>query len=202
MKTSLPNGFQDSLLWCEEKGIGYHTQAAMEYKDEYFDKYIVMDATEQGAALTKARVGFVRKHYAGEVLDIGIGGGRFVTEINGYGYDVNKKAIDWLGNKYLDPYKQHVEAATCWDSLEHMADPAAFVDRVSEWVFVSMPIYKNMLDCLASKHYKPGEHIWYWTFSGLVGWFENLGFFLVESNDIESRLGREDIYSFAFRRIL
>ncbi|MNF16908.1 hypothetical protein D3C80_2201530 [compost metagenome] len=63
-----------------------------------------------------------------------------------------------------------------------------------------MPIYKDQIDCLHSKHYKPGEHIWYHTLHGLIGWCERQGFTLEEMNHAESDLGREGISSFAFRR--
>nr|WP_230964181.1 methyltransferase domain-containing protein [Pseudomonas aeruginosa] len=102
--------------------------------------------------------------------------------------------------RYYDPYQHHAEAVTCWDSLEHIPEPEKLLDHVGEWLFVSMPIYKDQTDCLASKHYKPGEHCWYWSLPGLVAWCERQGFELVEMNEAESDLGREGITSFAFRR--
>lgn len=64
----------------------------------------------------------------------------------------------------------------------------------------AMPIYKDQTDCLRSKHYKPGEHLHYWSLRGLIGWFARQGFGCVEINEKESELGREGITSFAFRR--
>ncbi|MCW1937514.1 hypothetical protein OMD46_16425 [Pseudomonas sp. MDMC_285] len=81
-----------------------------------------------------------------------------------------------------------------------MPEPEKLLDHVGEWLFVSMPIYEGQAHCLQSKHYKPGEHIWYWTLPGLIGWMERQGFALVEMNQSESELGREGITSFAFRR--
>ena len=116
-----------------------------------------------GAALTQCRIDLVRRHFAGQVVDIGIGGGRFVTESGAMGFDVNPEAVAWLRaqERYYDPYQHHAEAVTCWDSLEHIPEPEKLLGHVGEWLFVSMPIYKDQADCLASKHYKPGEHIWY-----------------------------------------
>ena len=172
----------------------------MNYDGSYFQHYRELDATETGAALTKARVDMVRRHYDGtDVVDVGIGGGRFVEAIDGFGYDINKDAVGWLGGegRYREP---SACALTFWDSLEHIPAPDRAVDAARDWVFVSMPIYSGVSDVLSSKHYKPGEHIWYWTRDGLIRWFHRLGFFCVEVNSVETELGREGILSFAFRR--
>ncbi len=201
MTHALPPGLTDCLLWSEELGMGFHSRPPMDYSGPYFEKYQALDATPMGTALTTARVDMVRRHFDGEVLDVGIGGGRFVVESGGKGFDVNEEAVQWLKsrNAYADPYKG-VAAITCWDSLEHVPDPEALVRSVGEWVFVSMPVYKDQADCLKSKHFKPGEHLHYWSVRGLVGWFAKMNFGCVEINERESELGREGITSFAFRR--
>ncbi|MFU5501148.1 methyltransferase domain-containing protein [Pseudomonas aeruginosa] len=201
MTASLPHGLTDCLLWSEELGMGFHPRPPMDYSGPYFEKYQVLDATPMGAALTAARVDMVQRHFDGEVLDVGIGGGRFVIESGGKGFDVNEEAVQWLKsrNAYADPYKG-VAAITCWDSLEHVPDPETLVRSVGEWVFVSMPVYKDQADCLKSKHFKPGEHLHYWSVRGLIGWFAKMNFGCVEINERESGLGREGITSFAFRR--
>ncbi|QIE86793.1 methyltransferase domain-containing protein [Pseudomonas nitroreducens] len=201
MTASLPNGLTDCLLWSEELGMGWHGRKPMDYEGAYFAKYQELDATPMGAALTKARVDLVRRHFAGKVLDIGIGGGRFVQESGGFGFDVNPEALQWLNANgcYKNPHFGW-DAMTFWDSLEHIPDPELMLRSVGDWAFVSMPIYKDQSDCLKSKHFKPGEHIWYWTLDGFVSWMDRQGFELREINHAESELGREGITSFAFRR--
>ncbi|MNO31431.1 hypothetical protein D3C76_214050 [compost metagenome] len=202
MTHALPPGLTDCLLWSDELGMGWHGRAPMSYSGPYFEKYQQLDASEMGAALTRARVELVRKHCAGQVVDIGIGGGRFVLEADSQGFDVNAEAVAWLQayGRFLDPYRQSVEALTCWDSLEHIPEPEKLVACAQEWLFVSMPIYDSQAHCLQSKHFKPGEHLWYFTLPGFIGWCERQGFGLVELNHAESELGREGITSFAFRR--
>ncbi|MFU2949835.1 methyltransferase domain-containing protein [Pseudomonas aeruginosa] len=201
MTHALPPVLTDCLLWSDELGMGFHPRPPMDYSGPYFEKYQALDATPMGAALTAARVDMVQRHFDGEVIDVGIGGGRFVIESGGKGFDVNEEAVQWLKsrNAYADPYKG-VAAITCWDSLEHVPDPEALVRSVGEWVFVSMPVYKDQADCLKSKHFKPGEHLHYWSVRGLIGWFAKMNFGCVEINERESDLGREGITSFAFRR--
>lgn len=211
MTQSLPSGLTDTLLWSEERGQGFHSRPAMRYEGQYFAHYQKLDATHMGGLLTKARLELVRKFTdPARTIDIGIGGGRYVKESGGVGYDVCEDAVTWLKSQglYLDPYelgfgktKSWVHAATCWDSLEHIPEPEKLLAQVDGWLFVSMPIYDNMADVLQSKHYKPGEHLHYWTFDGFVNWCTAQGFELREVNHAETELGREGITSFAFKRV-
>lgn len=207
MTQSLPTGLTDTLLWSEEKGYGWHSKPPMEYSGAYFAHYQKLDNTPMGAALTRARLELVGKYVApNTTLDIGIGGGRFVCESGGQGYDVSAEAEQWLkaNSRWRDPYYKltgALPAVTCWDSLEHIPQPEKLLAQISEWLFVSMPIYNDMADVLQSKHYKPGEHLHYWTFQGFVSWCAAQGFELREVNHAETELGREGITSFAFKRV-
>lgn len=204
MIQSLPTGLTDTLLWSEEKGQGFHTRPAMRYEGQYFAHYQKLDATHMGGLLTKARLELVSKFTEPRLTtDIGIGGGRYVQESQGCGYDVCEDAVTWLHSEgaYLDPYDGGVKSATCWDSLEHIPEPEKLLANIHDWLFVSMPIYDDMADVLQSKHYKPGEHLHYWTFDGFVNWCAAQGFELREVNHAETELGREGITSFAFKRV-
>lgn len=203
---SLPISLEDTLLWSEELGYGWHPQEPMDYEGDYWESYVERDASPMGASLTQARLDIVRRFMGqqiNEVIDIGIGGGRFVDQANCYGFDVNARAIEWLENRgaLRNPYWQECRAITCWDSLEHIPDPEALINCVDEYLFVSMPIYLNQYDCLISKHFKPGEHLFYFTERGLIDYMDRLGFACLMIDDIESRLGREGIKSFAFKRV-
>ena len=206
MTQSLPHGLTDCLLWSEELGMGYHPRQPMDYEGPYFKKYQQLDNSKSGAALTKLRVDLVSRHYGdngSQVIDIGVGGGRFVTQYGCWGFDVNAEAVAWLEERasFRDPYQHEADALTFWDSLEHIPDPESAVACARQWVFVSMPIYEGAKNCLESPHYKPGEHIWYWTLNGLCQWFERQGFDLHEVNHMETDAGRRGIMSFAFKRI-
>jgi hypothetical protein len=206
MTRSLPPGLKPGLWWNEELGYGWHSQPPMEYSGEYFANYQKLDDTPMGAALTRARVELVGKYVApNTTLDIGIGGGRYVCASGGQGYDVSSEARKWLmdAGRWTDPYgcRRMISAVTCWDSLEHIPEPEKLLEKVREWLFVSMPIYDDLDSVYQSKHFKPGEHLHYWTLSGFVTWCEAQGFELQELNHAESELGREGITSFAFKRV-
>lgn len=205
MTLSLPTGLEDTFLWSPSKGQGFHTRPAMLYGGEYFANYQKLDATKMGGLLTKARVDLVKKYInPAEVVDIGIGGGRFVQESQGMGYDVCPDAVQWLQNtySYRDPYgTEEVRAITCWDSLEHIPKPEKLLERVKEWLFVSIPICETASEWIESKHMKPGEHIHYFSLQGFIRWCGEHGFECQEVNWAETELGREGIASFAFKRV-
>lgn len=175
----------------------------MSYDEDYWEEYQRRDSTDIGKQLTDSRVSLVRKYTNIAPVDIGIGGGAFVKSADCFGFDVNQKAIDWLKseNRYKDPYGQElVDAITCWDSLEHILEPEKLINKVKGYVFVSIPIYKDGAHVLKSKHFKPGEHVWYHSNNGLIDWMESLGFECLENNHMESELGREGIESYVFKR--
>ncbi len=205
MTQSLPVGLtKPSLWWSVELGYGWHSLPPIKYSGEYFAHYQKLDNTPMGTALTRARLELVDKYTApNTVLDIGIGGGRFVLESGGNGYDVSQEAVDWLQRiySYQDPYAALVEAITCWDSLEHIPEPEKLLAQVTKWFFVSLPLCASAEEWLKSKHYKPGEHLFYWSLPGFINWVEAQGFEVQEVNHAETTLGREGITSFAFKRV-
>jgi hypothetical protein len=89
---------------------------------------------------------------------------------------------------------------TFWDSLEHIPDPKPLLDLITDYAFVSTPIYKNLHTLKTSKHYKPNEHVWYFTRDGIIQFMKAHGFQLLETSDVETQLGREAIESFVFAR--
>jgi hypothetical protein len=191
------------LVWIPHEGLGWCDAPAIDYGAGYWEEFRRRDETEIGASLTAARASLVARHWAGQLVDIGIGGGRFVTDTGCLGYDVNPRAVRWLKDemRWADPYVQSVEAVTFWDSLEHIPDPSALLANVRQWVFVSIPIFRDAEHVLRSRHFKPGEHFWYFTKAGFLMFMERFGWHCMEVNAAEIQAGREDILSFAFQRV-
>jgi hypothetical protein len=194
------------LVWLPERGMGFYPVAEQPYDAAYFEKYERYAATEMGRAITAARVALVHRHApAATVVDIGIGSGDFIAARGEwtYGYDINPAGVAWLQSRDLYAHAPTTaEALTFWDSLEHLPDAAAFVASARRWVFCSLPIVPGdgppRMDW---KHFRPTEHCWYWTYRGLIKWMEEQGFACVEHNTMETLLGREDIGTFAFKRV-
>ena len=192
------------MQWLPEIGVGFldiDPEPDL-YGADYFCRYVALDSTPMSERLNAARVDLVTRHWLGYVVDIGVGGGSFMrAHGRAAGWDVNPEAVKMLHreNRFVDP-RNGVDCVTLWDSLEHMRNPSEILRQVRSWVFVSTPIYSDAHDCLMSKHFKPGEHLWYFTEPGLVAYMARLGFSLREASRVESDLGREGVGSFAFQR--
>lgn len=172
------------------------------YGDDYFDKYVEYAKTDLGKKLTDQRRKLVDRFFTGDVVDVGVGSGAFVAaRPNTYGYDVNPKAIRWLRERNCWAVPNDVEAVSCWDTLEHIPDPAILLEAVDKWVFCSLPIFWSVDHVMRSKHFRKDEHFWYWTEKGFRNWMEAQGFELIHHCEIETLLGREDIHSFVFKRV-
>lgn len=204
---SFSSAIKKGLVWLPELGMGHYpvSKDNRPYDASYFERYRQMADTEMGRELTISRLWLVERHYSGPLVDVGIGAGQFVeARPNTRGYDVNPQGVAWLNRRGLwaDLYGKgnRFPALTFWDSLEHIDRPDLAVARAEKWVFVSVPIFEGAEHVLRSKHFRKTEHIWYWTHEGLVSWFEEQGFTLVEHNKKESQLGREGIISYAFSR--
>jgi Methyltransferase domain len=155
----------------------------------------------------QARCNFVEQHYRGALVDVGIGSGAFIEARRSrhrttYGYDVNPAGLAWLEQRMLlvDPHLVSFDAVTLWDVLEHIPDFQSLLANVKDWVFTSLPIFRDAEHALGSKHFKPEEHYWFFSRDGLVFAMKLCGFALVSESKVETELGREDIGTFAFRR--
>lgn len=196
------------LTWWPQLGIGFYpVEIAGPYDKEYFDRYARNAQTNLGRALMRARCDFVERHFRGTLIDVGIGSGAFIEtrrarQRTTYGYDINPTALQWLDDQMLlvDPYLIPFDAMTLWDVLEHMADFQSLLANCREWLFLSLPIFRDAEHALRSKHFRPDEHYWFFTREGLVFAMKACGFGLVSESAIETELGREDIGTFAFKR--
>lgn len=179
---------------------------SVDYGADYWEKCRLREGNAISLALNTGRVEFVAKYYGpGRLLDVGIGSGEFIRARPAtWGTDINPVALTWLQSVHLhDDRVEHFGAVSFWDVLEHMPYPAVMLARVQlhGFVFVSIPIFTTLYDIRASRHYRPGEHLHYWTAPGFVRWMRGQGFHLLESSDFETVAGRDSIQSFAFKRI-
>jgi hypothetical protein len=191
----------EKLQWIPELGIGHYPVTECPYDQDYFDKYVSYEGTVIEKALNAARVDFVKSHYDGWVVDIGIGSGTFVrAHGKAYGYDINPAGVKWLKEQSLYVEPKRIVAATFWDSFEHIEDPAVILNEVTKWVFMSIPLFDCHTHVMRSKHYRKDEHFWYFTYNGICKFMEFHGFDFVAFNRMEVDIGREDIGTFAFKR--
>lgn len=203
------------LMLCEKRGIAYQkfmAQGRVEYDADYFKKVEAYDGTTVAGAVNAGRCAMLKRHLeaGGSVIDWGAGSGAFLRDamVAGFsakGYDVNLQALQRLMDKgwlSQDPYL--FDAVTLWDTVEHMEQPEAVFRSVKKGalLFASIPVFEDLRKIRESKHYRPGEHLYYWTAQGFINWMALYGFRLLEQSNHEIEAGRDSIGAFAFRRDL
>jgi ubiquinone/menaquinone biosynthesis C-methylase UbiE len=205
----LNTGLLSSFIWYPEYDMGYYPVVDAPYDQDYWDKYVGYAESDRGKAITNARIEWVNKWTLGDVVDVGIGCGHFITErgkmlgsCKTFGYDINPVGLDWLvdQNLLMNPYDNRVDSVTLWDVIEHIHNPQSLLDQVDRYVFATIPIFYGPDQAMTSKHFRKDEHCWYWTVESFPKFMKWFGFDLIGTSSFEADLGREDVATFAFER--
>ena len=171
---------EDNDLCITSRGIAYQKDISktVVYDEAYFKKCAGYDQ-DVADRVNEGRVALVEKYHQNYVLDIGIGAGDFIQKRpRTKGYDANPYANTWLKERNLyDDRIGDYKAITMWDVLEHLVDPNATLKHVGQnaYLFVSLPIFSDLTNIRQSKHYRPNEHLYYFTRDGLVNWLALYG---------------------------
>lgn len=207
----------DDDLMITNRGCAYQrdmTKGRVKYDAKYLatfdsDSYSTSDIAK---AVNVGRCEMLARNLdkGATVLDIGAASGAFVraARLAGFlamGFDIIPEAVVRLVKAELyadDP--DGFDAVTMWDSLEHMEDPGAFLRRIpkGKTLLVSVPMIDDLRRVRSSKHFKPGEHFYYWTRFGFVDWMRLYGFRGLEMSAHEMVAGRQDVMAFSFKRDL
>jgi len=200
---------KDLLVWDAEKNLGFYPVKETWYNTDYFNASIKNSRSPIAGKLNDFRTSLVNSFTKGLILDFGVGVGQFVHwRKNCLGYDICPQAENWLRKELLffNPYEEDldergIEGITFFDSLEHLRKPEKILKRITkQYVFVSLPIFRNKDHILESKHFKPREHYWYFTQESFRKFIKDNAFTILDCREDETRIGREDICTFVFRK--
>lgn len=163
------------------------------YDQKYFEKYREMAKSEKAKRIYSTRWDLIQKYLtSGDILDYGCGPGAFnqagPDNFKKYGYDINPAC----GFSLL-PFKDW-DAVTFWDSLEHIPDFPEVVKRLKpKYLFITCPNLEAVKCPITEwRHYRPGEHLYYFDKYSLEVILDALGYDVKESNFLEGGIRNPD----------
>jgi len=198
------------LMLCPHRGVAFQRDLShrVAYDAGYFDKCRGYEGRAIANKINRGRIDLVDRHVGAgtSVLDVGIGCGEFIKRRPGtFGTDINPAAVEWLKaeRRYSDDFSGF-RAFSFWDVIEHVEDPELYFRAMPDGshLFCSLPMFDDLTRIRASRHYRPGEHLYYFTEPGFVDWMALHRFKLIERADYETAAGRDSITSFAFVKSL
>lgn len=188
-------------------------QTDLEVRATYDKKYIQdrYDAYATTSSMSWLRAGFLRAHVPpGRLLDVGYGNGSFVKTVSNFGYEAfgaDVHGCDYGVTEHKLASMNEYQAVTFFDSLEHFSD----FDQVKHllgrtaYIMISFPKRPETFPVnLDWKHYRPGEHLHYFSALSIMRLFAR--FRIVARENIEDAIrgplpsGEHNIETMVFKR--
>ena len=174
------------------------TTAYMQYNLDYYEEMLKRNS-KSGEKIAKIRWQFISKVSPRVVLDYGSGCGWFRA------YRPSKVEVDTYD---IGPYpqtgiKHNFYSVVCfWDVLEHLPSikEIAHILTMADFIALSVPIKPNKQPLRSWKHFKPGEHLHYFSESDLNDIFGEYSFRCLIKGYPECP-PRQDILSVIYQRV-
>lgn len=202
--------WQNANVWhC--KTCGYKQQDKIK-KFNYDKKYIKNGyGNNPTLEMSYIRLCFIYQYLkTGRILDIGYGDGEFIRQsidrgYDAYGFDVHTEKFNVPTINYL---AGNWDIVTMFDSFEHMHDINEPIKLRPRYFFITVPhVQENMAEneFMAWRHYKPDEHLHYFTPVALKKFFAKNQYKCIENTNIEDIIRKSRKYNintmtFVFRR--
>lgn len=177
------------------------------YNKQYLKKYIGLSNTPLGKLIMQARWNLIKSFCnRGSLIDYGCGSGAFI-KLAPDSFDVN----GWDINPYSRYSKHspigHYNILTMWDVIEHLPSPLfPLVEYTPNFIFVVTPNADNTSfeKFNTWKHYKPLEHLNYYTLKTLSMSMLSMGYKYIHHDFNEGELrdpsNREAILTAVFTK--
>ena len=174
----------------------------IEYDINYYEGLLKLQA-KTGEDIARRRWDFVRSARAKTVLDFGSGVGFFRIHRPA---DLHVDSFDIMPVPQTGINSRTYDLICFWDVLEHLPsfDPVKQMLDMKEVKFVAatVPIVPEREDFVLEdwKHWKPGEHLHYFTKGSFELLFDSLGYKLIKHGSPECP-PRQDAETFLFERV-
>lgn len=170
---------------------------AIKYDTSYYFKMLRQYA-KSGEIIANLRWDFVFDCKAHTVLDYGSGLGFFSAcapeDVHVDSYDIGPFVTTGIRREKYD-------LLCLWDVLEHLPDFTCLDEllRFTNFVALTVPMLPQGKELLSWKHFKPGEHLHYFTNETLDAIFKIYGFSRLKAGYPECP-PREDILSVVYQK--
>jgi hypothetical protein len=129
------------------------------------------------------------------ILDVGYGNGNFLETSssvvpNCFGCDVSGVKLPEKIKIVEDPFSQHYDVITFFDSLEHF-DDIYFLDKLNcDYICISVPWCHNFDEEWFEnwKHRRPNEHLWHFDETSLKKFVESQNYEYINHTCIEDSI--------------
>lgn len=196
--------YYETLFLCEKCDLWYCPNTKNDvYNAEYLLYYQLYKNTEFSRKLQNQRWQFVVDNVEDirSMLDYGCGADAFMDHVRSrVSSDVDLHSFDPFFLRDLRFSENGYDVTTFFDSLEHMYRLSLIPALRGDNLVISIPILPHNQDVLKWKHFRPDEHVWMFSQSALRSLMFKFGYEFVKMDDFEIQLGRQDIYTFLFKK--
>lgn len=147
---------------------------------------------------------------AARVLELGPGAGTLMNTLKKHcasvdGFDVVPSPHSTVSE--TDSLRSKWDLLIACDVIEHMPDSESFFDYDFEWAYISIPAMPADVEKMSTwRHFKPDQHLWYFTRPDFCRWVERHGYEIKYSGHTEDLIRRRwddnepNISNFVIRR--
>ena len=169
------------------------------YKIEYYEHMLRLYGAT-GEKIAKIRWHFVRDVRPSVVLDYGAGLGWF-RAMRPMGLDVDSFDLDEFPVSHTGIRRGSYDLICLWDVIEHLPNfsPLERLFDMTDHVALTVPIKPENTLLADWKHFKPLEHLHYFSRDDIEVLFAGFGYELIKTGFPECP-PREDVQSFLFKK--